>query len=135
MMFNVPQFVDIEDKIIGPLGWKEILWMIGMVAVLFPLYGFLERSSFIVVAIPVAILFFALAFYKPYGQPLIKVLMFVALFSFRPKIYVWKREGILERKKAPTKKIVTAPVVSKKLPSGEELSNLAQILDEKSRLR
>ena len=72
MMFNVPQFIDVEDKIAGPLTVKQLLWMIGMVAVLLAIFFSLDGAVMVIAAIPVVLLFVALAFYRPNGQPLRK---------------------------------------------------------------
>lgn len=134
MIFNVPQFVNIEDKIVGPLGWKELFWLIGMGVVLMVLWGFLDKSAFIIAAVPVSGAFLALAFYRPYGQPLIKVILFMITFFFRPKVYVWKREVSIQKKKVVQK--TTAPTMTApigKTISQEEIVRLARILNTRSR--
>ncbi len=91
MMFNVPQFIDVEDKIAGPLTWKQILWMVGMGAVLLTLYNIFDSVSFFILAIPVVILFVLMAFYRPNGISLITFTMHGFLFLFEPKVSVWER--------------------------------------------
>lgn len=91
MLFNVPQYVDVEDKVAGPLTAKQLFWMIGMGAVLLVLWNIFEFAAFSVIAIPVIILFVAFAFYRPYGQPLITFVSHALFFIFRPKVYVWDR--------------------------------------------
>lgn len=86
MMFNVPQFIDVEDKIAGPLTVKQLLWMIGMGAVLLAIFFALDGAAMIVAAVPVVLLFVALAFYRPNGQPLIVYFGNAFLFLFRPKV-------------------------------------------------
>ena len=98
MLFNVPQYIEIEDKIAGPLTAKQLLWMFGMGAVLLILWGILETGAFIITAIPVALIFCALAFYKPHGQPLIKFILWGISFAFRPKTYTWKRDYVKRKK-------------------------------------
>ena len=97
MLFNVPQYIEIEDRIAGPLTAKQLLWMFGMGAVLLILWGILETGAFIISAIPVALIFCALALYKPHGQPLIKFIFWGISFFFQPKIYTWRRS--YEKKK------------------------------------
>lgn len=98
MLFNVPQYIDVEDKIAGPLTAKQLLWMFGMGAVLLVLWGLLEKTTFFIAAIPVAGIFCALAFYRPHGQPLIKFIVWGVFFLFSPKTYVWRRELIVKKK-------------------------------------
>jgi ABC-type proline/glycine betaine transport system permease subunit len=91
MMFNVPQFIDVEDKIAGPLTWKQILWMIGMGAVLLTLYNLFDSVLFFITAIPVIILFAIFAFYRPNGVSMITFALHGLFFIFQPKISVWER--------------------------------------------
>jgi hypothetical protein len=91
MQFNVPQFIDIEDKIVGPFTAKQLGWM-GLAGVLLLIFwSILDFSAFIIVAIIIVAVFGALAFYRPYNQPLIKFIISSVGFMFRPKIYVWRR--------------------------------------------
>jgi len=102
MLFNTPQYIEIEDKIAGPLTAKQLMWMFGMGAALLVLWGVLDQMTFIISAIPVAGLFCAFAFYKPQGQPLIKFITWGIFFAFRPKFYIWRRE--YEQKKKQKEK-------------------------------
>jgi hypothetical protein len=128
MMFSVPQFIDIEDKIAGPLTWRQLLWMIGMVIVLLVLYNAIGTAGFFILGIPLIILFSALAFYRPQGTPLIVFLFHGFSYLFRPKVAVWER---------PTRRIKQAPVVATPVvqaPKGKsitaaELRRLANIMD------
>ncbi len=128
MMMNVPQFIDVEDRIVGPLTWRQLLWMIGMGAILLILYNFVSIFAFVVAAIPIVMLFVALAFYRPNNQPLILYVIYAAIFLFRPKVAVWERPvgGTHKKKEAP------APVVEKpkdKHMTLEELKQLAATVD------
>jgi hypothetical protein len=91
MLFNVPQYIDVEDKIAGPFTAKQLLWMFAMGGVLLLMWGFLDKTTFMISAIPVVAIFAALAFYRPHGQPLIKFIVWGFFFAFQPKIYIWKR--------------------------------------------
>lgn len=91
MLFNVPQYIDVEDKVAGPLTAKQLLWMIGMGAAMMVLWNTLEKGAFFVVAIPVALAFVAMAFYRPYGRPLTSFIGSGVTYLFSPKIYSWKR--------------------------------------------
>ena len=137
MLFGVPQYIDIEDKIAGPLTGKQLLWMFGMGAVLLILWNSLEAGAFYAAALPVAGLFCALAFYKPYGQPMIKFLIYSVLFLFRPKVYVWRRE-VIDRNPSGTKKSDISSSRRVKLKEKapiEEIESLARVLDSEGRER
>lgn len=133
MMFNVPQFIDVEDKIAGPLTWRQLLWMIGMGATLLVFFNLLDSSLFFVLAVPIVLLFVGLAFYRPNGIPLIVYIFHAILFIFRPKISVWERPvRRIPVTKEPEKKVSALPSSEKHL-TAEKLKELAQILDNHGR--
>jgi PrgI family protein len=135
MRYNVPQFIDVEDTIVGPLTAKQLLWLFAMAAVLFIAWFTVgEKTVFFVIGIPVALLFIALAFYKPQGQPFLKFIIQAALFFVRPKIYMWRRDDTQERgiKRNIKKKNIGIEKYEKKKIRQEELIDLAKILDSES---
>ncbi|HFC76679.1 MAG TPA: PrgI family protein [Candidatus Moranbacteria bacterium] len=135
MHYNVPQFIDIEDKIVGPLTAKQLLWMFAMGGVLLILWATVgNKINFFIIGIPIALAFVALAFYRPYGQPLSKFITSAFLFIVKPKIYIWRREIKPEKKKKITefKKINNFP--EKKKMKQEELHQLAEILDSENKI-
>ena len=68
MLINVPQYIDVEDKVAGPLTMKQLGWMIVMGITLLILWNVLPFAGFLVIGFPIAMVFVALAFFKPYGQ-------------------------------------------------------------------
>lgn len=117
MMTSVPQFIDVEDKVAGPLTWKQLGWMIAMGAALFILYTIFSGILFYLTAVPVALFFVALAFFRPNGMAFPQFLFYGVTFLFRPKVSVWERpihqmipraEPLKEQQVTTVKKIVTA---------------------------
>ncbi len=92
MQFNVPQFLEIEDKIIGPLTLKQFGYLAGGGTVLFLAYHYLELWLFLIIAIPLIILCIALAFVRINGRPFISVLGAFINYIFKPKLFVWKKK-------------------------------------------
>jgi hypothetical protein len=98
MKFQVPQFIEVEDKIFGPLTLKQFLYLAGGGAAIFLLYISLPFFLFILTAAPVAALSAALAFYKIHSKPFIKVMENAFHYLTRTKIYTWrKKEKPLKR--------------------------------------
>jgi hypothetical protein len=64
MKYQVPQFIEIEDKIFGPLTIKQFLYVAGGAALCFILWNFLPFYISIFFIIPIGSFFLALAFYK-----------------------------------------------------------------------
>jgi hypothetical protein len=131
-MFNVPQYIDVEDKIAGPFTAKQLGWMIAGGGLLFILYTMLEIVPFIIMAFPIILLFAALAFYKPNGQPFIKFLFHAVLFLFRPKIAIWERpvRAMMPKKEAP---IAEMPKDDRKKVTITDLNEIARMVDSRGR--
>jgi hypothetical protein len=130
MHYNVPQFIDIEDKIVGPLTAKQLLWLFGLGGTLFLMWVMIgSKLNFILIAIPVSFLFLALAFYRPYGQPLSKFIVSMFLFFVKPKVYMWQRTGKMLNEKKVYKKELPAKVNFKRMPKQQEIYDISKILD------
>ena len=92
MQYNVPQFVDVEDKIIGPLTLKQFL-----VLLVGALFGFFYWSifkasvAFFLLFLPTAGVFAFLAFGKFNGRPVMSSFILVAHFFIAPRYRVFKR--------------------------------------------
>ncbi len=134
MQFNIPQFIDKEDKIVGPFTAKQLGWMFSGGAVLLVLWNTLDFSGFLVSAIFVVGIFGAMAFWRPYNQSCISFL--VSLFSFfaRPKFYLWKR--VPKKNAFDSKKIIKKDLhkkhdlkTTKKEISENKIEELSKILD------
>lgn len=93
MRFQVPQFIEIEDKIFGPLTVKQFIYVGGGIGMAAVLYRFLPFPLFIniVLSLPPVIVGAALAFYKVNNKPLIFVLQASIKYLFGPKLYIWKK--------------------------------------------
>jgi hypothetical protein len=90
--FPVPQFIDVEDKIIGPITVRQFVLMVVAALIAFILYRSLSLLAFgISVALDVGI-FATLAFAKINGRPI--HFFFVNLIQTyqRPNIRVWNKE-------------------------------------------
>ena len=93
--FHVPQFIEVEDKIFGPLTLKQFMYVLGGAGIIFIMYAFLSRflPLFIIFALvaPVGAFFMALAFYKINGQPFIKILERALNHYTRDRLFIWKK--------------------------------------------
>lgn len=96
MRYQVPQFVDIEDKIVGPLTLKQFLIYFCTVLALIPVYLFSDLSLFITLALPVMGAAAAFAHFKPGGKSLFVFVMNAAQFTLAPKLWKWRRSEKLK---------------------------------------
>ncbi len=96
MRFTVPQFIEHEAKIVGPLTFKQFIFVGVAGAVCFLLYFSIGQDNFLLFFILSAIILgggAALAFLKIGGQKLPTVLVNFFRFTLASKFYVWKRKG------------------------------------------
>jgi len=73
MQFNVPQFIEIRDKIIGPLTMRQFLYILAGMGALAILWFFMQLWIFLIISIPIVIFCLLLAFYKFNGRPFIHI--------------------------------------------------------------
>ncbi|MEY4747291.1 MAG: hypothetical protein RLZZ416_340 [Candidatus Parcubacteria bacterium] len=135
MQFQVPQFIEVEDKIFGPLTFKQFIYMGGGAGACYLLW----RTLPLVVAAPFIVviggLAAALAFFQWNGRPFILALESAFFFFARNKLYLWNNErkkkvvppviGALDQRKAE----VYVPKLSE-----SKLHELAWSLDIKERI-
>jgi len=92
MRFEVPQFIEIEDRIIGPLTWKQFLYVgggVGMGVVLFLTTPFLV---FLLFGLPLALIALALAFYQVNNRPFSFFLEALFHYLSGHRLYLWRRK-------------------------------------------
>lgn len=92
MKYQVPQFLEIEDKIFGPFTLKQFLYAGAGIALGFVLWTTFPRFLAILVGVPVITLFFGLAFWKINDRPLADALENMFKYLMSPKLYLWKKE-------------------------------------------
>ena len=100
MRYQVPQFIEIEDKIIGPLTLKQFVYLAGGAGLAFIVLHFLPIYIAILL-IPVVVgLSVALAFYKINNKPFIDFLEAAFLYYTKNRLYIWhKEQKLIEAKK------------------------------------
>ena len=93
MQYQVPQFIDVEDKIFGPFTFKQFIYMIGGIALSYVLYRFIPSLIFSAIPIIIVLTFSAaLAFYRVNNRPFINVLESAFRYSVGSKLYLWKKD-------------------------------------------
>lgn len=134
MEYQVPQFIDAEDKIVGPLTFKQFLYLGGSLGLCVICFVYLNFLFAALLSIPIVALAVALGFYKINGKPFIEVLEAGFTYITGAKLFLWKRGDHTKRDTAAS--IVAAeaaaaariPRGTPKLTSGK-LSELAWSLD------
>lgn len=89
MQFQVPQFIEVEDKIFGPLTFKQFVYVLGGIGCAYLAY----RALPLIVAAPLMLLGggagAALAFMEYNGRPIILALEHGFFFLIHTKLYLW----------------------------------------------
>ncbi len=121
MQFEVPQFIEIEDKIFGPLTWRQFLYMGGggmMAVVMFLTMPFIV---FILLGIPIAVVAFALAFYPVNNRPFSYFLEAMYTYATKQKVYHWHQSQDIVHKNEKVAEVAN-PVITSRAPSGRRKS-------------
>ncbi len=92
MQFKVPQFIDIEDKVFGPLTFKQFGYLAGGAGFAYLAFKFLPIYISIVLASAFAGLALALAFFKYNDKPFIHLLESLVRFYIRSRLYLWHKQ-------------------------------------------
>lgn len=131
MQYPVPQFIDVEDTVVGPLTVKQTI-ILGVAAMIIIMASMILVGGVVVlIALPTIIAAAALAFYKPNGRPLYVFIKNYFVFSFKPKLYLWQRypEGILIKRAIRKETIKDNMTAEYKIISRNRLQELAWVLD------
>ena len=114
MRFTVPQFIEHEAKIVGPLTFKQFTYVGIAAAICFMLYFSVPFSVFVLACIFIGGASIALAFLKIGGMSLPSVIGNFLKFKLAPKTYLWKKKqgtiSILEKAKPKIKKEEETPL-------------------------
>lgn len=104
MRFEVPQFIEIEDKIIGPLTWKQFIYVAGGSGLCIIFFLSTPFIIAVILSIPIVALAGALAFHRVNNRPFSIFLESVFHFFAHSRLYLWRREevqSIIEKTEVP----------------------------------
>jgi len=91
MRFQVPQFVDIEDRVIGPLTLKQFAFYLLAAMILGILYVIVDLGLLIILALPIVGVAVLFAHARFFGQPFGVVLLNAINYYMGAKLYLWRR--------------------------------------------
>jgi len=130
MRFQVPQFIDVEDKIFGPLTLKQFIYLAGGASVAIISTTFLGFSLGVIVALPIMVFSVALAFYKVNNRPFISTVESAFSYFTSEKLYIWKKKE--EKKESESKEKKYSSLIVPHL-SESKLKDLSWELDVKNK--
>lgn len=129
MQFKVPQFIDIEDKLFGPLTFKQFAYLAGGAGIVFVIYKLLPLWIGIFLMIPLGGLSVLLAFYKINNKPFIYYLQAGLNYALNSKLYIWKQRLVKEKDKENNLNIETHTTSQIPTMSESKLRDLSWSLD------
>ena len=134
--YQVPQFIEIEDKIFGPLTLKQFLYLAGGGGLCLALFTLLPLLLAIPLMIPVIGFAAALAFYHVNGRPFVVVVEHAVGYFFGHKLYLWKqRQPKAQTGSTKQPLAVAAPMLGVPALSESKLKDLAWSLNIKDRAK
>lgn len=128
MRFQVPQFIDIEDKIFGPFTFKQFLYLAGGAGGSYAIFRALPIYISILLILPILGVAIALAFAKINGKPFVEILEAWFAFTFKSKLFIWKQRKA-EKKRVVEKKPVAHPMANIPRLTESRLTDLSWSLD------
>ena len=135
MEYQVPQFIEVEDRIVGPLTLRQFVYLAGAAGLCIVFFFYLPTIFAFIFSAPVAAFGVALAFYKVNGKPFVEVLEAAFNYYTGAKLLLWRHEDPALRAPEPPKPSDTfaaapEPLGTPRLTRGK-LSELAWSLDVK----
>jgi hypothetical protein len=133
MRFNVPQFITIEDKLLGIITFRQLFLVFGAFILTYIASKFLPGILTVLVGIILFGLAFAFGWVKVNNKYLLNFLPNLLLFLFSSRKYIWKEviEITTKRVNAPTlekyiKLLEEKPIEEEKVEVDKPLSRYIQ---------
>lgn len=135
MEYHVPQFIEVEDKIVGPLTLRQFIYIAGAGGLCVVFFTYFPLIFAILLSIPVVAFAAALAFYKVNGKSFIEILEAGFNYYTGAKLFLWRHHA------EKTGESVAAAAAAEKAPretrgapklTRGKLSELAWSLDVKT---
>lgn len=126
MKHEVPQFIDVKDKVIGPLTFEQFLYLLGGASLAYMSFRFIVAPFGFLLAALLGGLAALLAFYKVNNRPFIDFLASFVAYQTRSRSYSWRKQEEVVAKKTAT---ISTPEISSSLQSRYDITTVAQGLD------
>lgn len=134
--FTVPQFIDVESKIIGPLTTRQFLILLAAAIICGLSYRLFDFTLFLTITVGVLLLTTLFAFVRINGRPFHFFILNLVQSIRRPSIRVWNNRLTVfeEVSKTAFVKPETKPM-PKEAYRKSRLAELALVVDTKGRYK
>jgi len=107
MQFQVPQFIELEDKIVGPLTLKQFFFVAGAGFSSFLLFFVFQTWLWLIFTAVLGTLGVSFAFIKFNGRSMLITILAALKYFWQPRFYLWHKElAIQELPTIPDIKLV-----------------------------
>lgn len=130
-VYKVPQDVEAEDKLLGPLTFKQFIFlMVAAGATMLAWLLFSIQPLLALIPVPIIFIFGGLAVFRREDQPVERYLLSFFNFTLRPRTRIWSTEGHYEHLIITAPKKKAPPALKKNVNEVHgQLEKLAQIVD------
>lgn len=133
MQFKVPQNIDMQDKIIGPLTLSQFFYLLFGGLIVYILFDKLVPNGygfvFFVLAIPIGFFSFAMAFFKVQDRPFPSFFMAFVKYLQLPRARVWQHYQAPVAKPKSVKADPSKEKSPRKSFDTVQVNELSQLLD------
>jgi hypothetical protein len=130
--YTVPQFIDVEAKIIGPITTRQFLIFLGAALLIFISYKVFDFGLFLVIGILIFLIAGVFAFLKVNGRPFHYFVLNLVQTLKKPSVRVWNHQRPSFEAKENKEFKFEEVVVNKKLNEAQ-LAELSLIVDTKGK--
>ena len=112
MQYQVPQFIEIEDKILSFVTVRQFVYSFIVALFIMILYFVLQFTLWIIVAVVVGGIAAGFIFIQYNGRPLSALMIAMFFYFWRPRQYVWKRKEEVEALREAESRKMESPIQS-----------------------
>ncbi len=134
--FVVPQFINVENKVIGPITVRQFLIFVGAAIIMAILYALLLFTYFVIFGAIIVAIAAVFAFAKVNGAQFHFFFLSIIQTLKKPKTRVWNNRALaVELKTVTSIKSDDGPPPRKQLYRRSRLADLSLVVDTKGRYR
>jgi len=125
----VPQFLDVEDKIIGPVSVRQFVEMMVSAIIIAIFYKLFDFPLFVISGLSIIAITLVVAFAKINGQPFHLFLLNFVQTVKSPKLKIWRKQIITKQLKKEQPPSPPPPPLRPRPVSVSKISEIALVID------
>ncbi len=133
--FTVPQFIDVENKIIGPITTRQFLIFLAAAVAIGLFYKVFDFALFLTASIILFIIATVFAFVKVNGRPFHHFVLNIVQTLRRPGLRVWNNRAVPIEKTQALEVKIEEKSPTKKYYKKSRLAELSLIVDTKGKYK